>query len=91
MPHADHTPPPDEPRDPGVERHNARLGLVLFAVYLTGYVAFVLVIAVAPEWMGVPVGRLNVALVAGLALLLGAVVLAVVYALLCREPAKGNP
>jgi uncharacterized membrane protein (DUF485 family) len=85
-----HPAPPDEPRDPATERHNARLGLLLFAVYLTGFAAFVLVIAVAPDLMGVPVGRLNVALVSGLALILGAVVLAVLYALLCRTPAGGK-
>ena len=34
--------PPDEPRDPVAEQHNARLGLVLFAVYLLGYGTYVL-------------------------------------------------
>ena len=90
MPHLD-APPPAEPRDPAVERFNARLGLLLFAVYLAGYAAFVLVIACAPHLMGVPVGRLNVALVSGVGLLLAAVVLAVVYAVLCRTPAGGKP
>ena len=54
--------PPDEPRDPAAERHNARLGLVLFAVYLLGYVGFILVNAFAPAVMDeVPVAGLNVA------------------------------
>ena len=89
MPHLD-PPPPAEVRDPVAERFNARLGLALFAVYLAGYVAFVLVNAFAPTVMDATVGRLNVALVAGFALIFGAVVLAVVYAMLCRKPAGGT-
>jgi len=78
---------PDEPSDPAAERHNARLGLVLFAVYLAAYAAFVGINAFAPSLMDTLVGRLNVAVVYGLALIGGAVLLAVVYAVLCRTPA----
>ncbi len=87
MPPLDAPPPPDEPRDLASERHNARLGLVLFAVYLVAYTAFVGVNAFAPWVMDATLGRLNVAVVYGLALIGGAVVLAVVYAVLCRTPA----
>jgi uncharacterized membrane protein (DUF485 family) len=86
----EHAPPPDEPRDPIAERHNARLGLVLFAVYLLAYAAFVGVNAFAPSVMDAVVGRLNVAVVYGLALIGGAVLLAVVYAVLCRNPDGGT-
>ena len=79
--------PTDEPSDPAAERHNARLGLVLFAVYLAAYAAFVGINAFAPSLMDTVVGRLNVAVVYGLALIGGAVLLAVVYAVLCRTPA----
>lgn len=87
MPALDHAPLPDEPHDPEVARSNARLGLVLFAVYLLAYGSFVGMNAFAPQVMDVVVGRLNVAVVYGLALIGGAVVLAVAYALLCRTPA----
>lgn len=87
MPALDAPPPSDEPRDHASERHNARLGLVLFAVYLAAYAAFVGVSAFAPSVMDATVGRLNVAVVYGLALIGGAVLLAVVYAMLCRTPA----
>ena len=90
MPHLD-PPPPAEVRDPVAERFNARLGLLLFAVYLTAYAAFVLLSAFAPAVMDQAVGRLNIALVSGFALIFGAVLLAVVYALLCRKPAGGQP
>ena len=71
MPLHDHS-TPDEPSDPAAERHNARLGLILFAVYLAAYAAFVGITAFAPSVMDQAVGRLNVA---------------VVYAVLCRTPA----
>ena len=87
MPALDDTPLPDEPRDPASERHNARLGLALFAVYLLAYAVFVGINAFAPWVMDATVGRLNVAVVYGLALIGGAVLLAVVYAVLCRSPA----
>ena len=86
MPSLDQAPPPDEPRDLAVERYNARLGLILFAVYLLAYAAFVGINAFAPAVMDGVVGRLNVAVVYGLALIGGAVLLAVAYALLCRTP-----
>jgi uncharacterized membrane protein (DUF485 family) len=82
-----HPAQPDEPSDPVAERHNARLGLWLFAVYLLAYAAFVGINAFAPSVMDAVVGRLNVAVVYGLALIGGAVLLALVYALLCRTPA----
>jgi uncharacterized membrane protein (DUF485 family) len=88
MPALDSPPPPDEPRDLVSERHNARLGLLLFGVYLLAYAVFVGFSAFAPSVMDATVGRLNVAVVYGLALIGGAVVLAVVYAVLCRTPAE---
>jgi uncharacterized membrane protein (DUF485 family) len=81
---------PTEPHDPATERHNARLGLVLFAVYFVGYAAFVLVNAFAPKLMDETFGRLNAAVVGGLALIGGAVLLALVYASLCRTPNGGR-
>lgn len=87
MPHLDHAPTPEEPRDLVSERHNARLGLLLFGVYLLAYTVFVAISAFAPLVMDATVGKLNVAVVYGLALIGGAVVLAIVYALLCRKPA----
>jgi uncharacterized membrane protein (DUF485 family) len=83
--------PPEEPRDPVAERHNARLGLILFAVYLLGYVGYVLVNAFSPAVMDeVPVAGLNVAVLWGLALIVGALVLALVYAALCKTPTGGR-
>jgi uncharacterized membrane protein (DUF485 family) len=84
-----HLPPP-EVRDPAVERHNARLGLVLFAVYLVCYSVYVLVNAFRPAVMDeVVFSGINLAVASGMGLIVGALVLALVYAALCRRPQGG--
>jgi uncharacterized membrane protein (DUF485 family) len=91
MPALDHAPLPEEPRDPVGERRNARIGLILFAIYSSFYTAFVLVNAFAPDLMDTVLpGDLNAAVVAGFLLILGAAILAVVYARLCRKPHGGG-
>ena len=67
---------------------NSRTGLGLFAVYLTSYVAFVIMAAYAPGTMGqpTPLGP-NVAIVYGFCLIFGAVLLAMIYMFLCKRNA----
>jgi uncharacterized membrane protein (DUF485 family) len=85
-----HLPPP-EARDPAAERFNARLGLALFAVYLVAYGAYVLINTFRPELMDqVPFSGVNLAVWSGLGLIVGAVVLALVYAATCRRPQGGR-
>jgi uncharacterized membrane protein (DUF485 family) len=64
---------------------NSRTGLWLFAVYLAAYVVFVVMAAYAPETMGqpTPLGP-NVAILYGFGLIFGAVLLAMLYMLLCK-------
>ncbi len=84
--------PPEEVRDPDAERYNARLGLVLFAIYLVAYTSFVLINAFRPAMMEeVPFAGINLAVASGLGLIVGALVLAVLYAWLCRKPEGGRP
>ena len=79
-----------EPSDPAVERHNARLGMILFVVYLAGYGAYVLVNAFAPKQMDALMpGGLNAAVASGLGLIIGAIVLSGVYLVFSRSP-KGE-
>src|SRR5262249_3041929 len=62
------------------------LGLVLFAVYLLLYSGFVLLNAFAPDSMeATPVAGLNVAILYGFALIVFAVILSMVYGLLCKD------
>lgn len=76
------------------ENRNARHGLRLFAVYLLLYSGFMGLSAFFPEASGwMPFGGVNLAILYGLALILAAVVLAFVYAVLCRgetPPAEGE-
>ena len=65
---------------------NARIGLVLFTVYVALYAGFVLIGTLRPQWMGEPApGGVNVAIAYGLGLIAAALVLALVYAGLCRK------
>ena len=83
--------PPAEVRDPAVERYNARLGLILFAVYLAAYGAYVLINAFEPGMMDKLVGGgVNLAVASGMSLIVGAIVLALVYAVLARRPGEGR-
>jgi uncharacterized membrane protein (DUF485 family) len=63
----------------------AKLGLRLFLVYLALYGAFVGINAFAPGVMASrPLGGLNLAVTAGLGLIVAAVALALIYMLLCK-------
>ncbi len=70
---------------------NARLGLVLFVVYLLFYGGFVGLNAFAPEVMEwTPAAGINLAILYGMALILAAFLLALVYGWLCRSGAGGG-
>jgi uncharacterized membrane protein (DUF485 family) len=76
-------PPASRPIASGVSR-NARLGLVLFFIYLALYVGFILFSAFAKETMAKPtLHGVNFAIVYGFALIIGALVLALIYMVLC--------
>ena len=83
---------PLEDETPGTASRNARYGLWLFALYLLLYTAFVLLNAFAPQVMErSPIAGVNLAVLAGFALIVAAFVLALVYGWLCRNgaPARG--
>jgi uncharacterized membrane protein (DUF485 family) len=85
----DHGGASTERRDEAVERHNARIGMVLFILYLLIYGAYILVNVLAPRWMDlVPFWGLNLAVLWGMALILGALLLSLVYMALCRVPLR---
>jgi uncharacterized membrane protein (DUF485 family) len=64
--------------------HVNRAGLCLFAVYLLAYGGFVALNAFSPDTMRTPVYQgVNLAIVYGMGLIIGAFVLAVIYAWLC--------
>lgn len=66
-------------------RHNARVGFVLFLIYLAAYVIFVGLIAYDYRIMATPVlWGVNLAIVYGMGLIFGAMVLAIVYMALAK-------
>ena len=89
MPGLDHGPnAPERPERVETSRRNTRYGLVLFAIYLALYGAFVLVNAFAPEVMErTPVAGVNLAILSGFGLIGAAFVLAMIYGWLCRSEA----
>jgi uncharacterized membrane protein (DUF485 family) len=69
---------------------NSRNGLILFAVYLLFYGGFVFINTFDPTSMErTPIAGLNLAVLYGFGLIIGAVVLSAVYGVLCGD-ASGN-
>jgi uncharacterized membrane protein (DUF485 family) len=72
-------------------RHNTRLGLILFCVYLALYLIFVLLNAFKADVMDtVVLAGLNLAIVYGFALIVAALVLALIYGFMCRNEPIGE-
>ncbi len=67
--------------------HNARWGLILFAIYVVLYLGFMILAAYFPEQMArtTPIGSVNVAIVYGIGLILAAFVLAIIYTFISRS------
>ena len=80
--------PHEDDHAPTIAR-NARVGLVLFAVYVVLYGGFMLLSAFAPTRMSEPVvAGVNLAVVYGFGLIVAALVLALVYMALVRPMAR---
>ncbi len=63
----------------------ARIGLILFTIYLVFYGAFVGLNAFAPQTMAMtPIAGINLAVPYGFALIILALILAALYGYLCR-------
>ena len=84
--HGSNQPKADE--HPDVTARNTRQGLVLFAVYLVIYGAYVLLNAFAPGVMERTLAGVTWSILSGFGLIIAAFVLALVYGWLCRVPAS---
>ena len=75
-----------EVEDGDVVIHNARLGVIMFAVYVLFYGGFMALSAFRPEVMSRPfLFSVNLAVVYGFSLIVAAIVLALVYMRICRK------
>ncbi len=69
---------------------NSRIGLILFTVYLLLYAGFMLLNAFSLETMArTPFGGVNLAIIYGAALIAAALLLALIYGLLCSPSGDG--
>jgi uncharacterized membrane protein (DUF485 family) len=72
-----------------VSSANARSGLLLFFVYLAFYAGFMALAALAPQVMSRPVlAGVNLAIVYGMGLIGGALIVAAIYMWLCGRNAR---
>ncbi len=72
-----------------VAESESRLGLALFTLYLAAYTGFVLLSAFAPSILeDAPLAGVNIAILYGMGLIIGAFVLALLYAWLLRRKAR---
>ena len=81
--------PPQPPQRAAHDAHvspNARLGLVLFIVYLALYLGFMGIAAFKYElFRSTPFGGVNLAILYGMGLIVAALVLALLYMALCKR------
>jgi uncharacterized membrane protein (DUF485 family) len=71
---------------PHVVTRNARYGLILFSIYVVLYLGFMFLSAFEPEWMAsLAMAGVNGAVWYGFGLIVAALVLALVYMILCRS------
>ena len=85
LPNEHEGPSESESDHPDLIAAQARVGLVLFGVYLAIYAGFVGLSALSPAWMATRVaGGLNLAIVYGMGLIVAAIVLALGYMAICR-------
>lgn len=75
-----------------MQSRNARIGFVLFGIYLLLYGGFVLLNAFSPETMELtPVAGVNLAILYGFGLIVAAFVLALIYGFVCRGSQDDQP
>ncbi|QDT06854.1 hypothetical protein K227x_52750 [Rubripirellula lacrimiformis] len=74
-----------------IRRHNTRLGLWLFLIYLALYLGFVLINAFAANVMEtIVIAGLNLAIVYGFGLIVAALVMALIYGVMCRSEGEAK-
>lgn len=66
-----------------MQQRNAKIGIVLFIIYLLLYAGFVLLSAFAPDVMETNIAGINLAVWYGLGLIVAAFVMAMLYGFLC--------
>ncbi len=70
------------------ESYKTRLGLIMFSIYVPIYLAFVFLCVLNPKLVATDVGKLNLAVTFGFALIVIAIFQALIYNLICSRREK---
>ncbi len=70
--------------------YKTKLGLIMFAMYVPIYLAFIFICVFSPRTMGINVGSLNVAILYGFLLIILAIIQALVYNYYCSKKEKSD-
>lgn len=69
-----------------MDTRNARIGLILFSVYLVLYGGFVFLNAFSADTMeAAPIAGINVAILYGFGLIIAAIILSLIYGVICNR------
>lgn len=74
--------------DEKTSKFKARLGLIMFFIYVVIYGGFILINVTYPKLMKLDIGSLNLAIVYGFGLIFIAIILAVIYNIICSRAEK---
>ncbi len=70
------------------ENYKTRVGLIMFAIYVPIYLAFIFLCVLNPRLVAMDVGKLNLAITFGFALIIIAVIQALIYNVICSRREK---
>ncbi len=80
--------PNTEWKEDGSSDYKAKLGVIMFILYVVVYVGFILINSLNPHLMKLNVGKINLAIFYGIGLIVYALVLAGIYNYLCTKKEK---
>lgn len=70
------------------EGYKTKIGLYMVAIYTTLYLVFVFLCVLEPKLVGKSVGSINIAIAYGMALIVIAIIMALIYNNLCNKREK---
>jgi uncharacterized membrane protein (DUF485 family) len=82
--------PPTEWKKDKSEDFKTKLGIIMFIVYATLYLAFVLLCVLSPRVVAMKLGIMNIAVSFGFFLIIAAIVQALVYNAICSRRERGD-
>lgn len=65
-----------------------KTGLIMFAIYIPIYLAFILISVISPKTMATEIGSLNLAIVYGFGIIILAIIQAIIYNYICSKKEK---